>query len=225
MNTSKYSLLCCLLIALFACTTTKPLPREDTFEAHAKLQHLIDQEGEISGPFLDEYFAYLSSRLVKNVPEETKPPEHLTLVLINSDSVFAATPGSGLIAISKGLIKRLQVEGELAFIVAHELSHQILGHRTNQANSSSRKDWELRADSQALGLIALAGYDPRIAERALIRASDSRLLWEQIPEGNEYPSLEERLNSIRSLIADSHWSPPGTIDRRDFQLLRKSLTY
>jgi hypothetical protein len=79
---------------------------------------------------------------------------------------------------------------------------------------------ELDADRWALGIMALAGYDPRAAGSALIRG------YALLPPGaplEHYPAVEERVRAVEEQIVKSGWRPPGTVDRREFRQIQRML--
>lgn len=100
-------------------------------------------------------------------------------------SRFQLLPGAGLnakadgryVQVSGGLVEFVANEDELALVIAHELAHNILGHRARlDAAGVSRglfagfgknrgriRETELEADRLALYLMTRAGYDPSVA--------------------------------------------------------------
>ncbi len=91
-----------------------------------------------------------------------------TIELIPSKKRSAAADGT-MLQISSAMVEATQSEGELAFILAHEMAHNILEH-------TSRLDWigrkkanilatEIEADKLAVRLMAGAGYDPHEAAK------------------------------------------------------------
>ena len=116
--------------------------------------------------------------------------------VVRSPVFNAFIKGSGQIVISTGLVDKVTYEDELAFVVAHEVAHQVLDHIDKNkgivvagtilaglllddfiggvifgsavGQLSSRKD-ESSADALALRIISLAGYDPSKARYVLMR--------------------------------------------------------
>lgn len=100
-------------------------------------------------------------------------------------SRFQLLPGAGLnakadgtyVQVSGGLAEFVRSDDELALVMAHELAHNVLGHRAQlDAQGVSRgllagfgknrrriRDVELEADRLALYLMARAGFDPSVA--------------------------------------------------------------
>ena len=192
--------------------------------AHRTVQNLVGQYGQVTGQFENEYLSYLNSRLVQGLPPKEIAPAQAQVVLLAADFPLAGTPGTGYVVLSRGLMRRLRNEGELAFVLAHELSHQILGHSLSpDLSSDDRRELELEADRHAVAMIAVAGYDPRVCVGALLHSADSSALWEERPRNPDHPALQERIQAVRTLVLESRWNPPGTIDRYDFQKFRRSL--
>jgi predicted Zn-dependent protease len=126
------------------------------------------------------------------------------------------------------LLASLKNEAELAFILAHELAHLHLDHHESLADTSlspsRRRTLELDADSRAVALVAAAGYDPRAAIGALHR-TDLKGSTHRPEDGHaqtplSHPLLHERFETALRLISNSGWQPPGTVNRRDFTLIR-----
>ena len=89
---------------------------------------------------------------------------------------------------------------------------------------ADRKRFELEADKKGLTLMTQAGYNPWEAVRTLERLSsqmpaDSN--WKAESAG--YPSAAQRSNALSRIIEEIKWTPPGTVDRRDFRMFVSSL--
>ncbi|WP_442678697.1 M48 family metalloprotease [Sphingomonas sp. ASY06-1R] len=90
-----------------------------------------------------------------------------------SATIFSQADGTN-VEVSSGLMDFAQSDDELAGVIAHELSHNILGHRTSldrqrihrgllgQFGRSARlvRDTEQQADRLSVYLLARAGYSP-----------------------------------------------------------------
>lgn len=213
----------CLLLS--GCARNSPEPITETAASRSAVSQLVRSYGQRDDSRAEAYLGYLGTRLISARPDLTSVFPAVQFVVLNTDLKLAGTPGGGFIVLSKGLILSLQNEGELAFVVAHELSHLLLRHPVSSALASEeRYEFEEQADRYALGLIALAGYDPRVFAGALEHSAGADL-FDSNQSSPDYPKVHDRIAGLQSLLAETHWSPPGTVDRRDFQLLRKSLTY
>jgi beta-barrel assembly-enhancing protease len=78
------------------------------------------------------------------------------------------------VRITSGMMQYVPDDAELAAVVAHELAHNILGHRARldavrRGKSRAVLDTEIEADQLSVWLMAHAGYEPdaaiRFAER------------------------------------------------------------
>lgn len=97
--------------------------------------------------------------------------------LAATNAINATAIGSTVI-VASGLARLLPDDAELAFAVAHEAAHLILGHTAPQARAAigdpaRRPGLERNADALALRLMARAGYDPAAAARAWPKIADA----------------------------------------------------
>ncbi|MBN8548304.1 MAG: M48 family metallopeptidase [Deltaproteobacteria bacterium] len=223
----RYSNICLVsfLLILGACAP-KTKPQDAQLATYRSVQNVVAEYGQVTGQFQNEYLIYIAERLIRALPPQEMGAAQTQIVLLNGAYPMAGTPGPGFLVISRGLVLRLSNEGELAFVVAHEMSHQILGHAISPEQSAEeRQELELEADRHAVAMIAVAGYDPRVSVGALLHSAQSGELWEKEPRSPDHPALQERIQAVRAIVLASKWHPPGTIDRYDFQKFKKSLTY
>jgi len=229
MNSSKLLIICCLIFALFACgpkRLSKELAQQQTQRV---VQDLSSRYGLLDKGWGMQYLHYLEERLKDGARGKLALPDNFRILLLSSDTPIAFAPGDGLVFISRGLVLSLRNEAELAFVVSHELSHQLLGHTSLDLSTKNPwppledtlyKEIELEADRYALGLVAIAGYDPNYSINALLNSYRAA----HIAQASEtHPELEARIRAIRASIAESGWSPPGTVNRWGFNQLRLEL--
>jgi membrane-associated protease RseP (regulator of RpoE activity) len=102
-------------------------------------------------------------------PEPGCPSEFL---IGRSRGLRAASSNGTRVTISPEIIEFAASDDELAFVMAHEFAHNILGHNrgtpatrvSGEDRSGARsRDREHEADRWALYLVARAGYDPSVA--------------------------------------------------------------
>ena len=124
--------------------------------------------------------------------------------LVNSGNVNAWSDGTH-VAVTAGIMRLAQSDDELAFIIAHEIAHNILGHsRSAKAGifgfasgiSKARKS-ELAADAMAVKLMVDAGYAPTGGVAFLERARQ-RYWWNV---SLDHPGFARRIEEVNSAMA------------------------
>src|SRR5438067_7661134 len=112
--------------------------------------------------------------------------------ILKSDDVNALTTPDGEVFVTRALMRAFKSDEDLAAVLAHEMSHVLLGHtarlltepdeerrvpirrhgrmryRTVTVTSEKKKHWEFEADAQGLELLQLAGYPLGAMERVLV---------------------------------------------------------
>lgn len=214
------SLICCFL--LLSCSPRRnESSRSDSL---LKASIFVQRYGQITNQSQNNYLKYLQERLADALKKGSHRQQDYTVILLNTNHPIAASVGDGVILISKGIIKSLMTEAELAFIMSHEMAHFYLRHEISENPESPvgiDETKELEADKLAFATIAAAGYDPRFAIPAL--KNTYRYSMNLLLDSEAYPSLEVRENQIHELIQSSGWNPPGSINRSDFKEFRRSL--
>ena len=74
---------------------------------------------------MQRYLNGVMDRLTAVTP---KPPFPWTIRVIDSTTLNAMNLGGGIILINSGLFKHLDSEAPLAYVIAHEMGHQIKRH-------------------------------------------------------------------------------------------------
>ncbi len=93
------------------------------------------------------------------------------VVITSSSGTFASTNGHR-IQVARGFVEFAQNDSELAFVLAHEMSHILKGHRP-VADLRLSYAQEIEADHLGFQLLARAGYDPTGAIELLRRLQGS----------------------------------------------------
>ncbi|MBN8547832.1 MAG: M48 family metalloprotease [Deltaproteobacteria bacterium] len=120
------------------------------------------------------------------------------------------------IVLSRGLLGMLSSNSELAFVVAHELGHIMLGHNSPQNGRDARFAFtgnaghvenqiqrEIEADRFALKLLNSSGFDIQSSVSLLARLSQSGKE-HGAALGESYPSLGARLAALQNQIFAEH---------------------
>ena len=85
------------------------------------------------------YVANIGRRLVDVIPENLRHPEfQYTFEAVNVREINAFALPGGPMFVNRGMIEAAASEGEVAGVMAHELSHVILRHGTAQASKATK---------------------------------------------------------------------------------------
>ena len=110
-------------------------------------------------PILNDYEATgyinrIGQRLVAAIPREYQHPEfRYTFKVVNTRDINAFALPGGPMYVNRGIIEAAHNEGELAGVMAHELSHVALRHGTAQATKAQKYQWGILAGAIAGAVI------------------------------------------------------------------------
>ena len=120
------------------------LGREAAQQAEQQLPVLRDRQA-------NDYLSRVGQRLVDAIPPEFQHPEfHYYFKVLNISDINAFALPGGPMYVNRGTIDAARNEGELAGVMAHELSHVALRHGTAQATKAAKY-------SLLAGLAGIAG--------------------------------------------------------------------
>src|SRR5262252_9525512 len=94
-------------------------------------------------PILDDdeaksYVEALGKRLAAAIPRELQHSEfHYTFEVVNVRDINASALPGGPMFVNRGMIETAKTEGEIAGVMAHEISHVVLRHGTAQASKAT----------------------------------------------------------------------------------------
>jgi beta-barrel assembly-enhancing protease len=152
------------------------------------LDELLTSGKVLFGDSISNYLESVASVLLKNEPERRK---QLRFYAVKSDEVNAFATNAGAIFVTMGLMAKLENEGQLAYVLAHEITHfekqhsiamvlavdDIISNSTNARYnnqevaigqlSSFSKDFELEADKAGFYRFIQAGYSKDCAKAVL----------------------------------------------------------
>jgi hypothetical protein len=108
------------------------LGREAATEVEQQMPMLKDAR-------VDDYVDRVGARLVENIPTEFRHNQfRYTFDVVNLREINAfALPGGPMYA-HRGMIEKAKTEGEMAGVLAHEISHVALRHGTAQASAAGK---------------------------------------------------------------------------------------
>jgi hypothetical protein len=102
--------------------------------AEAEKQFPLLRDAEVSA-----YVENLGQRLVAAIPPEFQHPEfRYYFKVINARDINAFALPGGPMYVNRGMIEAARTEGEVAGVMAHELSHVALRHGTAQATKAGK---------------------------------------------------------------------------------------
>jgi beta-barrel assembly-enhancing protease len=85
----------------------------------------------LNDPRLDQYVEGIGARLAAAIPAEFQHPEfRYTFDIVNQEEINAFALPGGPMFLNRGMMEKSQSEGEMAGVMAHELSHVALRHGT-----------------------------------------------------------------------------------------------
>jgi len=88
---------------------------------------------------VDEYVSGIGQRLVRVIPAEYQHPEfRYTFRVVNQKEINAFALPGGPMFLNRGMIEAAHDEGEIAGVMAHEMSHVMLRHGTAQATKGEK---------------------------------------------------------------------------------------
>ena len=108
------------------------LGREAAAEAKKQLPMLNDSR-------VDGYVESVGARLVEAIPPEFRHSEFRhTFDVVNQKEINAFALPGGPMFLNRGMIEAAKTEGEMAGVMAHEISHVALRHGTAQATKGEK---------------------------------------------------------------------------------------
>src|SRR5207244_10123079 len=88
---------------------------------------------------LTSYVRDVGRRLVAVIPPELQHPEfQYSFKVVNVREINAFALPGGPMFVNRGMIEAAKNEGEVAGVMAHELSHVVLRHGTAQASRATK---------------------------------------------------------------------------------------
>jgi hypothetical protein len=88
---------------------------------------------------VESYVSGIGQRLVRAIPPSLQHPEfQYTFKVVNVREINAFALPGGPMFVNRGMIEQAHTEGEVAGVMAHELSHVVLRHGTAQASKAQK---------------------------------------------------------------------------------------
>jgi predicted Zn-dependent protease len=139
-------------------------PADDVKAGQEAAQQAMKQLPMLNDAATEEYVAGIGQRLVAAIPPELQHPEfRYTFRVVNQKDINAFALPGGPMFVNRGMIESAHDEGEIAGVMAHELSHVVLRHGTAQETKAT--PYEIGAVAgQILGAIVGGAAGSLIAQ-------------------------------------------------------------
>ena len=117
----------------------KYTPQQDVQLGREAAGQVEQQLPLLSDDNVTSYVSDIGQRLVASIPAELRHPEfNYTFKVVNVKEINAFALPGGPMYVNRGMIEAAKTEGEVAGVVAHELSHVALRHGTAQATKATK---------------------------------------------------------------------------------------
>ncbi len=163
---------------------------------HYGIDEILHSGNVVYGDEVSNYVSSIAEKLLKDDP---KLFSKLRFYTLKSNETNAFSTDQGIIFVTVGLIARLENEAQLAFVLAHEISHFTKHHVINsfkfnnsEQNQNIRsmsiysRDNELEADRVGLELYQKAGYKKEEALNALSVLNHTRFPFAEVAFPKNY---------------------------------------
>ena len=124
--------------------------RQINFDRRMFFMNKIFHGGFVKDDSLEAYVTNVLTRLVDNSPMQ---PFTRRVLVLSSPHVNAVCYGQGIYAVTVGLLSRIENENQLAFILAHEVAHDELGHVRDRIVQEANLDLENQAREHTFKII------------------------------------------------------------------------
>ncbi len=112
----------------------------DDVELGRKAAQQVEQQMPIlRDSSVDDYVESVGQRLVAAIPQQFRRPEfRYSFQVVNARDINAFALPGGPMYVNRGMIEAARNEGEMAGVMAHEISHVALRHATAQATETQK---------------------------------------------------------------------------------------
>jgi hypothetical protein len=117
----------------------KYTPAQDVELGRDAAQQVEQQLPLLRDDNVTSYVSDVGQRLVAAIPAELRHPEfRYTFKVVNVREINAFALPGGPMYVNRGMLEAAKTEGEVAGVIAHELSHVALRHGTAQATKATK---------------------------------------------------------------------------------------
>ena len=113
--------------------------RDDVQAGQQAAQQVVQQMPILRDGSIDGYVEEVGRRLVQAIPSEFHHPEfRYSFDVVDARDINAFALPGGPMFVNRGMIEAARTEGEMAGVMAHEISHVALRHATAQATETQK---------------------------------------------------------------------------------------
>ena len=117
----------------------KYTPAEDVQLGRQAAQEVERQLPMLNDANVDSFIQSLGQRLVQAIPKQFDHPEfRYSFDVVNVREINAFALPGGPMYVNRGMIAQARTQGEVASVIAHEISHVALRHGTAQATKATK---------------------------------------------------------------------------------------
>ncbi len=117
----------------------KYTPQQDVQIGREAAAEVRQQYPMLRDGTVDEFVDRIGERLVADIPPEFRQPAfNYSFDVVNMSDINAFALPGGPMFVNRGMIEAARTDGEVAGVMAHELSHVILRHGTAQATEGQK---------------------------------------------------------------------------------------
>ena len=114
-------------------------PEQDVELGQQAAEEVRQQYPLLNDEEIHSYVARLGDQLVANIPEDLRQPAfRYTFQVVNLKEINAFALPGGPMFLNRGMLDAARTDGEVAGVMAHELSHVALRHGTAQATKGQK---------------------------------------------------------------------------------------
>ena len=198
---------------------------EDMFATSAFVAARLGSPGLVLNRRITQYVNSVAQLIVESTEFFDLP---ITVHIVDTDQLFANATPIGVIMISKGMLKAIQSENELACLIAHEISHVTLGHGMTETgkrkhmikaqSAFSELEDETDHDDADMDELASDMYERSVKGRKAKyeMAADKRGAIYAYRAGYDFNGMSTLLQRLKAMIPvsqepedSSHWLPMG----------------
>jgi predicted Zn-dependent protease len=133
-------------------------PKQDVELGREAAAEVRKQYPIIHDERISRYLSRLGGRLIEAAPERFKEPVYeYSFTAVNLKEINAFALPGGPMFVHRGMIEAAAAEGEVAGVMAHELSHVLLRHGTANASKAQNPWMQLGQLAGAIGGAVVGG--------------------------------------------------------------------